>query len=160
MKYCFFDTSAFTKLYAVEPGMRTVRDLLRSAKARPGWTRLVVCDLTLPEAFSALTHIQSGREAAAKGLSAIALQQILPRIRLQFGADSPFIVVPSTGCMELAADLVERHRLRGADSVQLAAALRASAMASGDDSFFFVSDDVAQCRAADAEGLEVLRSAA
>lgn len=160
MKYCFFDTSAFAKLYAVEPGMTTVRDLVRSARARPGWTRLVLCDLTLPETVSAVTNIQAGPDAAKKGLSALALQQILPRIRLQFGADSPFVVVPATGCMELAADLVERHRLRGADSVQLAAALRASAMASTDDSFFFVSDDAAQCRAADLEGLEVLRPAA
>jgi predicted nucleic acid-binding protein len=160
VRHCFFDTSAFVKLYAVEPGMRTVRDLLRSAKARPDWTRLLVCDLTLPEAFSAVTSMQSSLDAARKGLSASALREILPRIRLQFGANSPFVVVPATGCMEIAADLVEKHRLRGADSVQLAAAVQARAAAAGSDSFVFVSDDAAQCRAAEGEGLEVLRPAA
>jgi hypothetical protein len=73
---------------------------------------------------------------------------------------STFLVIPATGCMELAADLVERHRLRGADSVQLAAALQARDFAVEADAFVFVSDDEAQCRAAVGEGLEVLRPAA
>ena len=160
MRHWFFDTSAFAKLYAVEPGMKTVRDLLRGAKARPDWTRLLVCDLTLPETFSAVTNMQTGPDAARKGLSASALKEILPRIRLQFGPGSPFVVVPATGCMELAADLVQKHRLRGADSVQLAAAVLARTAAAESDSFVFVSDDAAQCRAAEGEGLEVLRPAA
>lgn len=62
--------------------------------------------------------------------------------------------------MDLAADLVEKHRLHGADSIQLAAALRARAGARDAREFLFVSDDVAQCRAAESEGLEVLRPAA
>lgn len=89
MRHCFFDTSAFAKLYAVEPGMKPVRDLLRIANARPDWTRLLVCDLTLPETFSAVTNMQACPDAARKGLSASALKEILPRIRLQFGAGSP-----------------------------------------------------------------------
>lgn len=160
MKYCFLDTSAFTKLYAVEPGMRTVRDLLRSAKVRPDWTRLLLCDLTLPEGVSAVMMMQRSHDAARRGMSALALRGILPELRRQFGAESPFLVLPATGCMELAADLVERHRLRGADSVQLAAALHASRLATDAETFLFVSDDEAQCRAAASEGLEVLRPAA
>lgn len=160
MRYCFFDTSAFTKLYAVEPGMRTVKDLLRSARVRPDWTRLLLCDLALPEGVSAMTQMQVRADAARRGVSAAALRQILPRIRQQFGAESPFVVLPATGCMELAADLVERHRLRGADSVQLAAALKARRVAMEAEAFVFVSDDHAQCRAAEAEGLQVLRPAA
>jgi predicted nucleic acid-binding protein len=160
MRYCFLDTSAFTKLYAVEPGMRTVRDLLRSARARPDWTRLLVCDLTLPEGVSAVTMIPSRQDAARRGLSVSAVREILPRLRQQFSAGSPFVVLPATGCMELAADLVERHRLRGADSVQLAAALRAKRLATEAEAFLFVSDDESQCRAAEGEGLQVLRPAA
>jgi predicted nucleic acid-binding protein len=160
VRYCFLDTSAFTKLYAVEPGMRTVRDLLRSAKARPDWTRLLLCDLTLPEGVSAVTMIQRSHDAARRGVSALALRGLLPELRRQFGAESPFLVLPATGCMELAADLVERHRLRGADSVQLAAALHASRLATEAEAFLFVSGDEAQCRAAEGEGLEVLRPAA
>lgn len=160
MRYCFLDTSAFAKLYAVERGMRTVRDLVRSAKARPDWTRLMVCDLTLPEGVSAVTMIQARHDAAKRGLSPSAARDILPRLRHQFSAGSPFLVLPATGCMELAADLVERHRLRGADSVQLAAALAAQRLALEAQVFLFVSDDEAQCRAAEAEGLDVLRPAA
>jgi predicted nucleic acid-binding protein len=65
--------------------------------------------------------------------------------------------------MEGAADLVEKHRLRVADAVQLAAALRTSdalARVKLATPLLFVSDDLAQCRAAEAEGLEVLRPAA
>jgi hypothetical protein len=140
--------------------MRTVRDLIRSAKARPDWTRLLVCDLTLPEGVSAVMMIQRKQDAARRGLSALALRSILPGLRRQFGAESPFLVLPASGCMELAADLVERHRLRGADSVQLATALYASRLAAEAEAFLFVSDDEAQCRAAEGEGLQVLRPAA
>jgi predicted nucleic acid-binding protein len=160
VRYCYLDTSALTKLYAVEPGMRAVRDLLRSGAVRPDWTRLLVCDLTLPEGVSALTMIQRGSNAARKGLSAAALREMLLRPRHHFGANSPFLVLPATGCMELAADLVERHQLRGADSVQLAAALKARQLATAAEMFLFVSDDEAQCRAAEGEGLVVMRPAA
>lgn len=61
---------------------------------------------------------------------------------------SIFLVMPAAGCMELAADLVERQRLRGADGVRRASALRAKCLASAATSILFVSDDVAQCRAA------------
>lgn len=104
--------------------------------------------------------IQRGHDAARRGLSALALRGILPTIRKEFGAESPFVVLPASGCMELAADLVERHRLRGADSVQLAAALHARRLATEAETFLFVSDDEAQCRAAEGEGLQVLRPAA
>jgi predicted nucleic acid-binding protein len=62
--------------------------------------------------------------------------------------------------MELAADLVEKHRLHVADAVHVAAAIRTQRVVPEATSFVFVSDDLAQCRAAAAEGLQVLRPAA
>ncbi len=160
MKYCFLDTSAFTKLHVVERGMDVVRNLVRSADRSPSRMQVLVCDFVLPEAVSAVMQVSERSDAARRGISAAALQVTLPRIRRQLQHGSVFVVIPATGCMELAADLVERHRLRGADSVQLAAALMAKQIAPNATEFVFVSDDVAQCRAAEGEGLEVLRPAA
>lgn len=138
--------------------MDVVRNLVRSADRDPATMQVIVCDFVLPEAVSAVMQVKERSDAARRGMSAAALQVTLPRIRRQLQHGSVFVVIPATGCMELAADLVERHRLRGADSVQLAAAARL--FASDGHRFVFVSDDVAQCRAAEAEGLEVLRPAA
>lgn len=140
--------------------MEVVRDLVRSASRNPASVRVLVCDLVLPEAVSAVVQVQARPDAARRGMSAAALRVAIPRIRRMLQPASAFVVMPATGCMELAADLVERHRLRGADSVQLAAALKARAFASEADAFLFISDDEAQCRAAENEGLEVLRPAA
>lgn len=140
--------------------MDTVRELVRSADRNPARVQVLVCDLVLPEAVSAVMQVKERSDAARRGISAAALRVTLPRIRRQVQDGSVFVIIPSTGCMELAADLVERHRLRGADSVQLAAALKAKGFAAGPHRFVFVSDDVAQCRAAQEEGLEVLRPAA
>jgi predicted nucleic acid-binding protein len=94
-------------------------------------------------------------------VSRAALRHILPAVRRDFVGDTPVLsLVPSTGCMELAAELVERHRLRVADAVQLAAAIRTRSGLPPRGPFLFVSDDDAQCRAAEDEGLEVLRPAA
>ena len=84
-------------------------------------------------------------------------------MRGDFDRNAALAQVPATGSMELAADLVERHRLRVPDAVQLAAALRArDALSRVTEAtpLVFVSEDAAQCRAAEAEGLEVLRPAA
>jgi predicted nucleic acid-binding protein len=156
----FLDTSALVRLYVVEPGSALVRDILRSAVAMPPTAQALACDLSHPETVSALLQIAAGSRGPERGLSRAALRHILPRVRSQFGGDTqPFSIVPATGCMEVAADLVEKHRLRVADAVQLAAALRTRANLAHAP-FVFVSDDDAQCRAAENEGLEVLRPAA
>ena len=160
MRYCFLDTSAFAKLFVVERGMNPVRSLVRSARVNPASSRLLLCDLALPETFSAVSRVQKASDAARRGLSEAALRTAFAMIRQHFAADTRFDLVPASGCMTLAADLVERHRLHGADSVQLAAALHAKAGAVNARQFLFVSDDDAQCRAAENEGLEVLRPAA
>jgi len=85
-------------------------------------------------------------------VSALALRDLLPRLRLQFGPDSPFVVLPTTGCRELAADLVEWQCLRGADKVQLATALMARRLAVEAETFLFVSDDELQLQGRNGRG--------
>jgi hypothetical protein len=58
--------------------------------------------------------------------------------------------------MQLAADVVERQEVRGADAVHFAAALTAQTTIAGALPFAFVSHDVRQCRATEREGLEVI----
>lgn len=62
--------------------------------------------------------------------------------------------------MVVAAEIAERHPIKGADAVHIASALAAREAAPVPEQFVFVSDDVAQCRVAEAEGLNVLRPSA
>ena len=155
----FLDASAVVRLYAVEPGSKVVKDIVRSAAATPPTAQAVVCDLSLPETVSALIQIAAGPRGPARGVSKAALHHLLPNVRRDFVGETPVLsLVPSTGCMELAAELVERYRLRVADAVQLAAAVRMQNVAADQGALVFVSEDTAQCRAAEGEGLEVLRT--
>jgi predicted nucleic acid-binding protein len=156
----FLDTSAVVRLYTTEPGGRMVRDLVRSARATRPTLEVLVCDLARPETFAALRKIATGPDAARRGLSRAALRLMLPRVRRDFGEQEHFFVVPASPCMVIAADIAERHPIKGADAVHIASALVARDAAPVPERFFFVSDDEAQCRAAEGEGLEVLRPAA
>lgn len=160
MRSYFLDSSAVVRLYTAEVGSRAVADMLRSAGAQPATAQVLVCDLSLPETVSALLQIARSATGPKRGLSRAALQRILPQVRADFDGAAALSLVPATGCMELAADLVEKHQLHVADAVLVAAALRAQRLVPEATSFTFVSDDVAQCRAAEAEGLYVLRPSA
>jgi predicted nucleic acid-binding protein len=159
VRHYFFDASAVVKLYVAEPGSNAVRDMVRSAVVNPPSSRVFRCDLSLPETFSALQQIERSPNAARRGMSRSALRALLPRVRADFAVTSPTALVRASDCMPLAAEIVARHRLRPADAVQLAAALRLKALLPLPD-LQFVSSDEAQCRAAEDEGLEVLRPAA
>ncbi|MFL5537867.1 MAG: hypothetical protein ACJ8J0_02690, partial [Longimicrobiaceae bacterium] len=56
MRHYFLDASAVVKLYAVEPGSRRVKDMVRSAAVEPPAARIVVAGLTHPEAVSGITQ--------------------------------------------------------------------------------------------------------
>lgn len=160
MTVYFFDTSAVVRLYALEPGDRWVRNLVRCVEASPPTADVVVCDLAYPETIAALHRRVRRGEAARLGLSAAALRIVLPRIHEDLTPGSRFLVMPASDCMAVAAQVASRQVIQGADSVHLAAALQVRRSMRAEDRFIFVSDDVAQCRAAEAEGLEVLRPAA
>jgi predicted nucleic acid-binding protein len=153
----FLDSSAVVRLYAVEPGERRVRNLVRSATAAFPTADVAVCDLAYPEAVAALHRIIRGNDAARRGLSAAALRLILPQVREALTPGSHLVIMPASDCMAKAAELASRQVVRGADAVQIAAALQVRASVGADQRFVFVSDDIAQCRAAEGEGLEVSR---
>ena len=156
MRHYFLDASAVVKLYVVEVGSNAVRDMLRSALVNPPSSRVFRCDLSLPETVSALLQIERSPSAARRGISRAALRGLLPRVRADLTSEAPMAVVPASECMDAAADIVERHRLRPADAVQLAAALRLKARMPASE-LHFVSSDKEQCRVAEVEGLRVLQ---
>ncbi|HEY0020348.1 MAG TPA: type II toxin-antitoxin system VapC family toxin [Longimicrobium sp.] len=156
----FFDTSAVVRLYTTETGAVLVRNLVRSAVVARPTTEIVVCDLARPETFAALRKIATGADAARRGLSRAALRMVLPRVREDFSEQESFFVMPATPCMTVAAEIAGRHPIKGADAVHIASALTAKEAAPVPERFFFVSDDLAQCRVAEAEGLNVLRPSA
>lgn len=69
------------------------------------------------------------------------------------------MAIPSSSCMAIAAEIVERQQVRGADAVHIAAALTARNFVGPNVTFVFVSNGKKQCRAAASEGLEVLTPA-
>lgn len=160
MSTYFFDTSAVVRLYTTEPGASVVRDFVRSATADRPTAAVIVCDLARPETFSALRKIATGADAARRGLSRAALRQLRSKVHRHFAEQEQFFVVQASGCMELAADIAERHPIKGADAVHIASALIARDSAPTRERFYFVSEDVGQGRVAEAEGLQVLRPAA
>ncbi|HYR10724.1 MAG TPA: type II toxin-antitoxin system VapC family toxin, partial [Longimicrobium sp.] len=121
MRSYFLDSSAVVRLYTAEIGSRAVADMLRSAGAQPPTAQVLVCDLSLPETVSALLQIAHGARGPKRGLSRAALKHVLPKVRADFDGAAALSLVPATGCMELAADLIEKHRLHVADAVHVAA---------------------------------------
>lgn len=160
MTVYFLDSSAVVRLYAIEPGDLWVRGLVRNADSASPTADVVVCDLAYPEAVAALHRMVRGADAIRRGLSAAAVRLILPRMRDELTPGSRFLVMPASDCMASAAEIASRRVIQGADSVHVAAALQVRRFLLAEDRFVFVSDDVAQCRAAESEGLEVLRPAA
>lgn len=156
MKAYFLDTSAIVRLYAVEPGWRWIRDVMRSATGAGETVQVCYCDLALPETVSALRQIASQPDAARRGLSRAAFRRTVPLVWDDLRQQTPFITVPASDCMPLAARVVERQDITGADAVHLAAALTARDTLGPALPFVFVSNDVRQCRAAEREGLEVI----
>lgn len=160
MNTYFFDTSAVVRLYTTEPGAILVRNLVRSATSENPTAEVIVCDLARPETFAALRHMSTAPDAARRGLSRAALRLLLPRVRHDFGEQEHFFVVPASPCMTLASEIALRHAIKGADAVHIASAVIAREAAPVPEHFFFVSNDLAQTRVAEAEGLQVLRPAA
>ena len=159
MRRYFFDASAVVKLHTAETDSLTVHDLVRGARRDERLTGVVVCDLSLPEAVSALLQIQRGPYAARKGVSAAALRRAIPALVESFTRQSPMVVVHASDFMQAAAEIVQRRRLRPADAIQVAAAVRTRDTLDSGGGFYFVSADRAQCGAAREEGLEVLELA-
>lgn len=106
--------------------------------------------------MSALRQIANQPDAARRGLSRSYFHRTVPLVQADLLQGSDLIPVQASACIPLAAEVVERQEIRGADAVHRAAALTARASVAGELPFVFVSHDVRQCRAAEREGLEVI----
>lgn len=145
MSAFFFDSSALVKRYLVEVGTAWVRRL-----ADPGaGDTVIVGQITRVEAAAAL--------AARQRAGTITLDERDAGVALVLRHfDAEYVVVPlSDSVVEQAVQLTQRHRLRGYDAVQLAAALDANTtiIAAGLPTLTFVAADDDLLAAARAEGL-------
>lgn len=137
----FLDTSAIVKRYVAEVGSAFVNRRLHESKLA------YISSLTLVEVTAAF---------ARRMERAIALS-----VQAQFDADidSPLIVTNlDDDLVKQARLLVQRHRLRGCDALQLAAALRVRQAMSALDvptPLHFLCADEELNSAADVEGLIV-----
>lgn len=140
----YLDTSALVKLYIEEEG--TVR--VTALAADRDDVQVVILNITLIEARSAFRRRQ--REGDISGADADRLLE-----QMEKDAAASFLLQPSTsGVMEEAARLIDRHPLRAYDALQLAGCLMARHDVPGPVTF--VCADTRLCEAASLEGVTTL----
>lgn len=149
----FFDTSLLLKVYAEEEGSQRVRSIDLRARISPPTAQVVVCDLIVPEAVAGLARKSSERSSGISDLSARRTARKLVREIAE--RDGPYIIVEASSVIGQAAALALKHRLRGADSIQLAAAIEAKAQIPGRN-LIFGTTDLELRKAAQAAGFEIL----
>jgi predicted nucleic acid-binding protein len=138
----FLDTSTVVKRYIQEVGTTWVQAIAEPAAGH----LLAVVRITLAETVAAVTRKERGGH-----LTPQAAATALNDFRVDF--TKQYVVVDvSTGLVDHAARLAQKHALRGYDAVQLAAALEVRAYV---PSLTFVSADANLNTAAIAELLSV-----
>jgi predicted nucleic acid-binding protein len=142
----FLDASALVKRYMAEPGSAWVLSITEPVAQQA----ILLAEVTLVEAAAAL----AAKQRAPQGISVETRDRALSRF-LQ-DCDEHFLVVQMDRSMiDRAVDLTQRHRLRGYDAVQLAAALAANQelVDQRQSPLIFVASDHDLIAAAQAEGL-------
>lgn len=147
MNLLFLDSSAITKRYVQEIGTAWVIEIFRPKS----FNRVYVAEIALVEVVSALTRRHRGNT-----LSSSAYSKVQNRFRRNF-EEKFFKIETNLTIIEQAADLAERHALRGYDAVQLASAvyLHNRRQQAGLPAITFISADNALNTAAQSEGLNV-----
>ncbi len=135
----FWDTSALVKRYFAEDGSARVADLLAGENDSHIASRLALAEV--PAAIV--------RRVQDAGASNTLLVRFERDIAMLFSLSSF-----DDALADEAARAVRRHRLRGCDSLQLAAALRILAR---DSEMVFVCADDELNAAASTEGMQVIR---
>ena len=137
----YFDTSALVKRYIDEPGSSYVNHLVSEADY------VAVSVLAYPELMSALARKQKARELSDADAS---------KAQNRFEADwRSFLVADfQAELLPLIKETVNRHQLRGADSVHLATALWLKRQTGTDLSF--ATADIALLQAANHESLPTI----
>ncbi len=134
----FYDSSAFVKLFVDERGSEQMTR--RFALATPR----IVSRLAFLETASAIRRLQF-----EGSLSVIEAETA--RSFVQKAVEEVSIVPLTNSQLVLAEELLNTHRLRSLDALQLAAALTTASLIE-----VFVTSDVRLTRAAIAEGLRVI----
>ncbi len=143
----FFDSSAIAKRYVRESGTNWTISLFRSSSRNSFY----VARISLAEVISAFT-----RRLNNKSLSQNQTSKAKTRFRRTFQRKF-FKMEIDAVLIERAADLAEKHALRGYDAVQLSAAAAANdaRISVGASPLIFVCADEKLNDAAKAEGLTV-----
>ncbi|OQY31001.1 MAG: hypothetical protein B6243_09155 [Anaerolineaceae bacterium 4572_5.2] len=148
MNYFYLDASAIIKRYLTEQGSEWVFRLAEYNAENI----LILGEITLAEVAAAL----ASRRRATNGISdeeyKVALLDFLSHCQ------SEYQLTPiERSIIDLAVSLTQRHRLRGYDAVQLAAALNASQTLAdaGLSPLTFVAADKDLLSAAQLEGMSV-----
>jgi predicted nucleic acid-binding protein len=160
VRHYFLDTSALIKAYAWEDGSSWIRNIFRGITTVPVENRIIVSILAHPECASALSIIMAEPGAARRGLGAYERRQLPSVLADHLSGGAHLVVTPADVHMHMAAGLVWKHRVRGADAVHLATALAVREEMVEEAEFYFVSSDLSLNRAAQAEGLAVIDPAA
>lgn len=113
MAIYFFDSSALVKRYALEEGRKWVQAITNPAVAN----RIHIARIAGAEVISAFM-----RKVRGGGTTATVAAKLIADFRLDF--DSQYQIIEITEVViARAMTLIESHKLRGYDGVQLAAAL-------------------------------------
>lgn len=135
----YLDTSSLVKLYVEEAGSTAIAAAVERA------TAVATARITYAEARAAFA-----RHTRAGGLTPAELRRVVRQLDEEWGQYS--IVEITDAVVRRAGALAERHKLRGYDAVQLAAALDVR-LAGGD--IEFSSCDIRLSRAARRERLRI-----
>ena len=148
MSVFYLDTSAMVKRYFPEAGTVWIQALADPANGHT----LLLGELTLAETAAVI----AAKQRASSGITLAERDGILLRF-LQHCNDEYALVPISRSVVDRAVLLTQQYRLRGYDSVQLAAALLVNAqyLAAGMPGLTFMAADNDLIAAAQAEGLTV-----
>jgi predicted nucleic acid-binding protein len=142
----YLDSSALVKRYLTEAGSAWIHGITDPAAGH----RILVADIALVEVAAAL----AARHRAPGGSSRRARDNALALFRRHYTVEYE-VTATTRPILERAADLTQRHRLRGYDAVQLATALVANELliAISVVDLTFIAADADLLAAARVEGL-------
>jgi predicted nucleic acid-binding protein len=144
----YLDASAVVKRYADEPGSTWIRQITDPQAQNT----ILLAEITLAEVAAAL----AAKHRAPDGITQEQRNRVLSRF-LQDCEDHFVLLTVDRSVIDRAVELVQSHRLRAYDAVQLATALGASEMVQSRNlpALLFVAADGDLLTAAAAERLSV-----
>lgn len=146
MSVLFCDSSALVKRYLHETGSAWITSLLDPSSGHT----VIIAEITRVEVAAAF----AARQRAKNGISLVERDRLF-KLLVRHSTDEYRVAPVSVAVVDQAMLLTQRHRLRGYDAVQLAAALLANQplIAAGLPALTFIAADEDLIAAERAEGL-------